>query len=308
MPERRQAEAWTSAPERGSAWLLRAMARLSLRCGRPASRAVLYLIVIYYLLAAPRAARESRRYLRRALGREPGLRDRFHHLLYFATAIHDRVYLLNDRFEQFAIEIHGEALLQRALLEGQGCFLMGAHLGSFEVSRAVGRRHAGVVVVMAMYAANARKISAVLAAINPHAAPQIIGLGSLDAMLQIRARLDEGAFVGVLGDRTLGNEPVQCVPFLGVPAQFPVGPWRAAALLRRRVLFIAGLYCGSNRYRIVIDELADFSELAAAGRDAAIGAAIDRYAALLERYCRSHPYNWFNFLDFWHESPAPIAA
>jgi len=23
---------------------------------------------------------------------------------------------------------------------------------------------------------------------------------------------------------------------------------------------------------------------------------------LLERYCKSHPYNWFNFFDFWQES------
>jgi predicted LPLAT superfamily acyltransferase len=27
--------------------------------------------------------------------------------------------------------------------------------------------------------------------------------------------------------------------------------------------------------------------------------AVERYAALLDRYCRSDPYNWFNFFDFW---------
>ena len=31
-----------------------------------------------------------------------------------------------------------------------------------------------------------------------------------------------------------------------------------------------------------------------------IAAAIQRYVALLEKYCRSDPYNWFNFFDFWH--------
>ena len=25
------------------------------------------------------------------------------------------------------------------------------------------------------------------------------------------------------------------------------------------------------------------------------------YAALIDRYCRSDPYNWFNFFDFWRE-------
>jgi predicted LPLAT superfamily acyltransferase len=28
-----------------------------------------------------------------------------------------------------------------------------------------------------------------------------------------------------------------------------------------------------------------------------------RYAALIDRYCRSDPYNWFNFFDFWRERP-----
>ena len=32
---------------------------------------------------------------------------------------------------------------------------------------------------------------------------------------------------------------------------------------------------------------------------AAVRAAIDRYAAVLDKHCRSDPYNWFNFFDFW---------
>jgi hypothetical protein len=34
-------------------------------------------------------------------------------------------------------------------------------------------------------------------------------------------------------------------------------------------------------------------------RDAAVRAAVERSAALLDQYCRSDPYNWFNFFDFW---------
>lgn len=291
-------------PERGSLRLLRAMSVLSLRCGRRLSRPVLYLIVLYYWLTAPAAARHIRRYQSRALAHRPRGRDRFAQLLTFATCIHDRVFLLNDRFDDFALEVHNEALLVRALAHGSGCFLMGAHLGSFEITRSFGLQHPQVSVAMAMYAENARKIGAALAAINPHNLPNIIPLGSIDAMLQIRARLDAGAFVGMLADRTLGEEPVVHLDFFGAPAPFPLGPWRAAALLRRPVLFIAGLYCGGNRYRIVIDEVADFTLTEPAGREAAIQAAMTRYVQILEGYCRSHPYNWFNFFDFWHEQSA----
>jgi predicted LPLAT superfamily acyltransferase len=32
--------------------------------------------------------------------------------------------------------------------------------------------------------------------------------------------------------------------------------------------------------------------------------AIAHYVALLEAHCRSDPYNWFNFYDFWHGADA----
>jgi predicted LPLAT superfamily acyltransferase len=177
---------------------------------------------------------------------------------------------------------------------------MGAHLGSFEVARSIGVQQPGVMVSMAMYPDNARKINAMLRVINPRLAPDIIPLGTLDAMLQIRSRLERGAFVGVLGDRTLGNEPLEQVPFLGAPAGFPSGAMRAAAMLRCPVIFMVGLYRGGNRYHVVFEELADFTQTSAPERDAAVRLAIRRYAAVLERYCRSDPYNWFNFFDFWH--------
>jgi predicted LPLAT superfamily acyltransferase len=302
------AQEWVTHPERGNLRLLSAMSALSLRCGRSFSRMVLILIVAYYWLRPGEAAGHIARFQRRVFTRRPTRRDLFSHLLAFATCIHDRVYLLNDRMAAFSLEITNEELLTRALKHGSGSFLMSAHIGSFEVLRALGRQHPGVAVVMAMYADNARKIGAVLAAINPRAALDIIPLGSIDAMLQVRTQLDQGAFVGILGDRTLADEPVISVNFLGAPAEFPVGPWRAAALLRRPVLFIAGLYCGGNRYRIIVEQLADFSRTERSARDSTIREAIVRYAGVLETICREHPYNWFNFFDFWHELPTQRAT
>jgi predicted LPLAT superfamily acyltransferase len=302
------AQPWVTQPERGNLRLFRAMNTLSLRCGRSFSRMVLFLIVVYYWLRPGEAAGHIARFQKRALARHPTRRDLYLHLLAFATCIHDRIFLLNDRIADFSLEVINEDLLVRALKDGSGCFLMGAHVGSFEVSRAFGLQHPEVAVTMAMYPENARKVSAALAAINPRVVPDIIPLGSIDAMLRVRARLDQGAFVGVMGDRTLADEPVISVDFLGTPAQFPIGPWRAAALLRRPVLFIAGIYCGANRYQIIVEQLADFRHTDRSTRDAAIHEAIVRYVRVLETICRSHPYNWFNFFDFWHDVPAAQVA
>lgn len=294
-----QAE-WAQRPERSNQALLRLMSWISLRLGRAPARLVLAGVSLYFLLFAPAAKAASRAYLRRALGREPRFTDLFRHFHSFATTIHDRVFLLNARFDLFRVEVHGEDVIKAMLVAGRGAFLMGAHMGSFEVVRAIGRRQPGLRVAMVMYEENARKLNAALAAINPTAVQDIIPLGQLDSMLRVQACLDAGMALGVLGDRTLGGDPTLRVPFLGADAEFPVGPMRLAAMLKRPVLFMSGLYLGGNRYAIHFERLADFSEVERPQRNAAVEAAVVAYAACLERHCRAAPYNWFNFFDFWH--------
>jgi predicted LPLAT superfamily acyltransferase len=296
---------WVGEPERGSRTLLRAMIFLSLALGRPAARGLLCLIAGYFFLFAPGARRHARVFLRRALGREPTAGDRFRQVFAFACTILDRLYLARERYGLFDVSIEGEALMRAVLERGTGAFLLGAHLGSFEIMGAVGRRQPGLRVVMAMYEHNASKLNAIAAAGHPAALPEIIPLGHLDAILRIRDALDAGSFVGMLADRTLGEAPAERVSFLGHPALFPSGPMRAAAALRRPVYFMTGLYRGGNRYHVVFREVADFSQLPREERERAVREAIRRYAALLEEYCRSDPANWFNFYDFWH---APACA
>ena len=297
---------WTRNPERGSVLLLRLMTWLSLRIGRRASRFFVYGIAGYFLLTSPRARRVSRDYLRRALGRTPRWPDLYAHFFTFASTIHDRVYLLNGRFDLFDIAIHGDPLVTSARQQGRGAFLMGAHMGSFELIHALGRQQPGVRAAMVMFGDNARKINTMVNAINPAALQNIIALGRIDSMLNVRKALDDGMFVGVLGDRTLGEDTTLPVPFLGGIAALPAGPFRMAAVLRRPVIFMTGLYLGANRYAVHFEPLADFSETPREQRAEAIAAAIADYAALLEKHCRSTPYNWFNFFDFWR--PAAESA
>jgi predicted LPLAT superfamily acyltransferase len=297
---------WRRRPERGSRIALRIMAFLSLRLGRSLGRLFLYLIAGYFFLFAPKARQWMRDYLRRALGREPHARDRFRLIMSFATSIHDRIYLLAERYQLFDVSLQGEPLMEAVVAGGGGAILMGAHMGSFEVLRWIGEQRSGLGLAMTMYEDNARKVNAMLSALAPRNPPEIIAVGSIDSMLRIRARLDQGALVGMLADRSFGDEGVLPVTFLGATAYLPTGPMRAAAMLRRRVIFMLGLYRGGNRYHVVFEPLADFSATPGGQRQAAIEAAVTRYAALLEQYCRSDPYNWFNFFDFWR-SPGALA-
>lgn len=290
---------WSQRQERGSRLLLRLMALFSQRLGRRAGRIVLYGIAAYFFVFAPRARRASLRYLRRVLGRPARAAERFRQVMSFATTIHDRLYLLNGRLDLFEFEVQGEPAVRAGSGAG-GAFLLGAHLGSFEAARAIGWRQPGTRVVMMMYERNAQKINAALTAINPAATTDIITLGEDPlAMLRVRDLIAQGAFVGMLGDRTPGDEPSETVTFLGGPARFPTGPFRTAAALGRPVFLVLGLYLGRNRYRVVFEPLADFTAVSREQREQAIRAGIARYVERLEYYCRRHPDNWFNFHDFW---------
>jgi predicted LPLAT superfamily acyltransferase len=301
---------WAKRQERSNLPLLRVMTWISLRFGRPFGRFVLRLIAGYFVLFSPSARKASRSYLQRALGRPARCRDVYRHVFTFASTIHDRIYLLNERFDLFDIRLQGETLVDAALAEGRGAFLMGAHLGSFEVIRALGRTQPDLRIAVTMYEDNARMINAILAAVNPAAKPDVISLGRVDSMLKVRESLDGNSMIGMLADRTLlrdAGASLKRVDFLGTPAAFPLGPLSMAAMLRRPVIFMTGLYRGGNRYDVHFEKLADFSPVRRDERAAEVQAALARYVALLEKYCRAAPYNWFNYFDFWQSADAAEA-
>lgn len=282
---------WTSRPERSNTLALRFIVWVALHLGRPVARAMLYPTSLYFLLFSVAPRRASRQWLARALGRPPRWHESYRHYFAFAATILDRVFLLNDRFDLFDLELVGTEAVHEAFAAGAGCFLLGAHFGSFEVTRAVGRMQPGLDVSLLMYEANAQRIGAVIRAINPALGQKIIGLGAVDSMLRVRESLDAGGFVGMLADRRLGDEESIMVPFLGSPARFPAGPFRLAVLLRRPVVLMFGLYLGGNRYEV------HYERLPVEDRD--VTRLAERYVARLEHHARRAPYNWFNFHDFW---------
>ena len=305
---------WVGQKERSSLWILRVMRWVAMTAGRRVSRVALHPITLYFVATGGTARRESRRYLARALGRPARLADVYRHFHCFAATILDRVYLLQERYDEVELRSTGIEAMDEPLARGDGVLMIGAHVGSFEALRALGRER-GVRVAMIMYEDNARLINTTLAALAPKAALRTIALGRVDAMLSLRRWLDEGGIAGLLGDRTLPVSSQRSrnhtLPFLGAPARFSDGPFRLAAMLRRPMIFMAGLHHGGRRYELRFVPLADFTQVTAANRDALVQEAMQRYVAILESLCREVPYNWFNFFDFWAADaaePVPVEA
>lgn len=308
--DRGHARDWSTTPERSNLLAIRAFAWIATHLGRPVARLVLHPIALYYLLFAPAARRASRRYLCRALGRPAGWADLYRHIHAFASVALDRIWFAIGRMDLFDMQISGSPLMDAALAEGRGVYLLGAHVGSFEALHAVGLTHPGLRVAMVMYPENARMIHTVLQALVPDFDVSIIPIGQRGSALAIRDFLDKGGLAGLMGDRYVASDAVHGssveLPFLGSPARFTDGPVRLAMMLRRRVIFMVGLYRGGRRYEVRFEEMADFRQVPAdpTEREALVRATVADYVRRLEALCREAPYNWFNFYDYWHEDTA----
>lgn len=293
------AKSWTRRRERGAVLLIRLIVWIALRLGRGVARLLLHPICAYFLIFSGGARAASRDFLTRILVRPPTLLDHWRHFHTFAACILDRVFLLNDRIELFTLDTHGEEVVREILEAGSGCLLVGAHLGSFEVLRALGRQQSQLRISLLMYEENARKINSVLNAINPSLALEIIALGDSQSMLEVEARLAASYFVGMLADRGLTTDSYRRIPFLGTSAPFPMGPFRLAALLKRPIVLMFGLYRGGGHYEIRFEQIASGKDFGAGGIGRSVDALMQRYVERLEHHTRRAPYNWFNFYDFW---------
>ena len=299
MKANSRAQDWVSRPERGSMQAVKLGVWIALRLRRRLARLFLYPICVYFLLSSPAAARASRAYLTRALGRRPHLSDIFSHFLTFASCLLDRVFLLNDQSKAFDIRVHGEPIVTEIEQRGGGCILFGAHFGSFEAARMVGRRRRGLPISLLMYEENAKKVRAALSAVNPCLETEVIGLGRLDSLITVAERLKAGHFIGVLADRNVDGKDLVYYPFLGAPAAFPRGPFRVAMLLQRPVVLMVGVYRGGRTYEVIFETLAEAPAVRPRDSEAWLDDVMRRYVARLEHYCRDAPFNWFNFYEFW---------
>ncbi len=298
---------WIRESERGSPLLLRLMSRVARVAPGFVTEPLIWLISFYFTLFPSRAsAAGSSAYLEKVLGRRPGFAERHRHVRMFAHVLLDRVNLLGSGVERFDIRSRHHEVIAKRHAEGCGGVLVSAHFGSFEVLRTFEKTLPGLSVRYLMFPDNAQKTSRILDRLNPDVAAQVISLSDgIAAMLAVREALDEGSFVGFLGDRMPVRNPRAevTVPFFASPLPVPRSPYLCAILAGVPLILCFAPRVGRKTYEIEMFEIYDGAPVPRGQRDAKCRELAERYAARLEEMCRRYPYNWFNFFDIWGEYP-----
>ena len=292
---------WASHPERSNAfwvWIIRTVA---LRQGRLPARLLLYPITLFFLIVARAQRKASRVFLSRVLHRRASLWDVARHIHAFAATLVDRVYLYTDQHDRLDLRMENRDVVLYYLKAGKPAIILGSHLGSYEVLRAMGRFRIHLPLKILMYKDHNKNITGMINALNPGFSEMVIELGHPAASLQVYESIKAGYFIGMLGDRASEKEKVTRCKFLGKEAAFPAGPILLAHACKVPVILFFGLYRGGNRYDVFLEKFAERIELNRERRDEEVQEWMQRYADILEKYVRIEPFNWFNFYDFWNE-------
>ena len=293
---------WSAFPERGTLASLQLLTWIATHIGRWAGRLLLYPITSYFVVTASAARRTSYEYLNQIRGTSAHWWHVCRHFHCFAATILDRLYLLRGEFQRFDLKLHGKDILHQYMEAGKGCILLGSHLGSFEVLRALGVMQRNFPLKVLMDPTHNQNITHLLDALNPVVANTVIAPDRADTLLTVKESLEAGFFVGTLGDRVSRDEKTTQCRCLGRPAAFPVGPIVLAAMTHCPVILFFGLYRGGNRYEIYFERFADEIILNREHRAEEMQSWMQRYAERLEHYARVAPYNWFNFYPFWNQA------
>jgi predicted LPLAT superfamily acyltransferase len=311
--------------ERGAPVMMRLMLWLAFRLGRRGVRWILYPTVAYFLIAAPRIRRASRRGLDHLLERPATLRDVAKHLFYFASCTQDRIFLLSGQQCALRIDAFWSPDIAAVLARAPGCLLLVGHVGSREALRltpsppkpdaanlqdgkiamANAQLHARELLKVAVLLDRqvGKELTTLLEQLSPELAAQIIDASARGPalVLKLKETLQAGCMVGIGADRASAEERAVDVEFMGGTVQFPEGPWALAAALGVPVILGFGLYCGGNRYEAHFELFSERIVISRQSRHADIHSHAQNYARRMEYYARRSPFNWFNFYDYWRE-------
>ena len=314
LSRRRQQAHWAATPERRGQWGLRFMLWLYQRAGRLPFILLLWPVVAVYWLSGRAARAASQQWLTRvqAVAHQqqialPQPLSSYRHFLRFGNSMLDKVASWRGDL-QWGRDIDfapgAEAVIRAA--EGKGQLILASHLGDIEACRAMAKQVSGLVINALVFTDNAQRFRAVLESIAPQAGVNLLPVSDIgpDTAILLQQKLDAGEWVAIVGDRTAvqrqrgGERRVVWSEFMGQPAPFPQGPFVLAAALRCPVLLMFALR-QQGKLRVHCEAFADPLPLPRNGRQQALQAAVDRYAARLQHHALLAPLDWFNFYDFW---------
>lgn len=204
---------------------------------------------------------------------------------------------IDDAFIRDRVTIVGREHLDAALRQGRGAVLVSAHLGNYELGAAI-TAQLGYAVNTVVLTHRDPRIDALFAGQRALRRVRPIAVGM--ALRQGFAALRRNELLGLLADRDFFNSGIR-LTFLERQMSAPRGPAQFSVRTGAPMVPVFLTRQPGDRFQLAFeppippeatgDERADTARLMTAA------------LAVLERYIRRYPDQWYLFRDFWNPGP-----
>lgn len=187
--------------------------------------------------------------------------------------------------------------LATALREGRGAVVVTGHFGNWDVAAKTLREYGRPINIVMAREVNATTHEYVRAARERAGVRVIYSDTSVFSSLNMIRALQRNEVVAIQLDRSLGAGGTRLVPFFGMPAAFPSGPFILARLAGAPLVPVFIPRLGTRRYAI---RVSGCFRLTREARDArALQRVMTEVVQAFEEVVREFPTQWFQFAPFW---------
>lgn len=213
----------------------------------------------------------------------------------FGQIIIDRIALKTPRKRIYTHSFNNERVLVEMHKNGKGGFLFSGHVGNWEnAGNLIGERITSKINIL-MLDEEVEKIKKYVEQSTEASRYNLIPLKEdLSHLVLIHRALKRNELIALHADRTLPGQKTYTFPFLGVPAEFPAGPFIMAHKFKVPITFVFAIKRGSTHF-----ELSSTDPITAGTEVGSPEEIAERYVHRLEEMVRMAPKQWFNFYDYY---------
>lgn len=280
--------------------------------GRRIFSAVLYPVMLYFLLARKVARRASLDFLTthyyfapEKWKTKPGYRHVYRHFMTFGHAVLEKLLAWTSDMTEEEFLIVDPAAVEDLHNDPRGQLIIGTHLGNLEYCRGFMQRYKNKAINVLLYDQHAANFVKMMQHINDDSRMHVYQVDQLDipTVLQLKTKIDSGEWLFIAGDRVplSGQQRTVDVTMMGRTAPVPIGPYMLAQTLQCPVKLMFS-YRWEDKVKFQVIPFSERIKLPRKDRDGAIRHHAQAFAHELEKQCVEAPFQWFNFYFFWSNS------
>lgn len=297
---------WSAVKERGSFAGILLLSKVYKLLGRRLCLILGAPLALYFYITGTVQRKASHDFLGRVLKKQIGFEEGFRHFMSFFSMVLDKFGAWSGDINLSQLDPTGVQQFKKMMSQEKGGVILVSHLGNMELCRAVSTPDHKSRLHVLLHTKNAQHFNRLLKALNPLSNVNIIEVTEIgaDTMLFLKERIEQGDWIVIAADR----RPIQTakstetrvtiVPFLGEPAPFAQGPYILASLLECPV-YVSFALKDKTYYQLYIEKFSDQIILDRRHKEASLQHYAQQFSEILEEKAKKHPYQWFNFFDFW---------